>query len=201
MNVQHLASRRTLRGSVTAVVVASTLMLVACSNDASKTDSASSVAAASSSESQATSTSAADASADSAATDAVNQKLVANLKADAEQILDATNAFLEKEDVSETSKGLASDLQKLLDSQVSTLDSVQGGESLVDSEEVSRVKESDGASADIAYLTLLENNLGRLADAWQGLKTSSDQDIAKAANEFADQLTEMKARVDKRMQF
>ena len=183
---------RIVRTTAVALAAVSALTLSACGDDASTGSSTGSAGA---------SSAASLASENSHTAADVNAELISNTKADTQQLLEATDAFLQKESVSETSKGIARETKQILDKQLASLSEVSGGVALVAQDEVTRVKESDGASADIAYLTLLENNLGRLADAWQDLKSAKEQRIAAIAEDTADQMAAMKVRVDKRLQF
>lgn len=190
--VREMGMSRIVRTTAVALAAVSALTLSACGDDASTGSSTGSAGA---------SSSASSASENSHTAADVNAELISNTKADTQQLLEATDAFLQKESVSETSKGIARETKQILDKQLASLSEVSGGVALVAQDEVTRVKESNGASADIAYLTLLENNLGRLADAWQGLKSANEQRIAAIAEDTADQMAAMKVRVDKRLQF
>ena len=137
-----------------------------------------------------------------------------SLEADSQLLAEVSDSIMNDSSVSQTTRDTATQLAALLTEQQPVVaeklgDASGTGQSTVDADAVHRVLNDSGSHADLAYLTILEENLARISQSWGSIadsvssdsasSDSGDAELAEQARGWSQRLSELDQQVKMRL--
>lgn len=133
-------------------------------------------------------------------------EVLLSLEADSQLLSQVSDSIINDSSVSQTTRDTATQLAALLAEQQPVIAEKLGeqsgtGQATMDKGAVNRVLNDSGPHADMAYLTILEANLGRLSESWAAFADSSsgDAQLADQARDWSQRLGDLHQQVRKRL--